>query len=186
MTFGHRAALSFIVCCSLLPLPVPAQSKLDPGINDKIRAEEAGNSQIMHTMHYLTDVYGPRLTGSPNHKAAAEWALKEMTKWGFTNGHLEPWEFGHPGWTNDRLTAHIVSPVKDALVLEALAWTPGTNGAVTAQAVQIIPPGLTAPPQAGRGGRGGPPATDAAPAPPRVPRPSEEEVAKYLDAQKTK
>jgi hypothetical protein len=42
-------------------------------INEKIRKEEAANSQIMRTMHFLTDVYGPRLTGSPNHKAAAEW-----------------------------------------------------------------------------------------------------------------
>ena len=33
-------------------------------------------------MHFLADVYGPRLTGSPNHKAAAEWAVKQMTSWG--------------------------------------------------------------------------------------------------------
>ena len=40
------------------------------------------NSQIMRTLHYLTDIYGPRLTGSPNHKAAAEWAVKQMTELG--------------------------------------------------------------------------------------------------------
>ena len=56
-----------------------AQSGLDPQINDKIRQEEAANSQVMRTEHFLTDVYGPRLTGSPNHKAAAEWAVKTMT-----------------------------------------------------------------------------------------------------------
>lgn len=60
--------------------------------------------QIMKTMHMLADVYGPRLTGSPNHKQAAEWAIKQMTEWGFENGHLEPWNFGHPGWLNERLT----------------------------------------------------------------------------------
>jgi carboxypeptidase Q len=88
----------------------------------------------------LTDVYGPRLTGSPNFKAAADWTVKQMTSWGFKNAHLEPWDFGHPGWLNERLSAHIVSPVKDALVCEALAWTPGTNGAVAGQAVQIVLP----------------------------------------------
>ena len=82
----------------------------------------------MRTMHFFSDVYGPRLTGSPNHKAAAEWAVKQMTAWGFENAHLEPWDFGHPGWLNERLTAHLISPVKDPLVCEALAWTPGTNG----------------------------------------------------------
>src|SRR5205814_6802850 len=68
-----------------------------------------------------------RLTGSPNHKLAAEWAIKEMTSWGFDNAHLEPWDFGHPGWVNERLTVHTISPFKDALVCEVLAWTPSTN-----------------------------------------------------------
>src|SRR5258707_10652744 len=153
MTNRLLAALSGFI---LVPILAPAQSA-DPDIDKKIRQEETEHSQIMHTMHFLTDVYGPRLTGSPNHKAAAEWALKEMTKWGFVNAHLEPWDFGHSGWTNDYLSVHIVSPVKDALVVEALAWTNGTNGAVTAPVFQINPPRLTAPAAAGfgRGGGGG-------------------------------
>jgi hypothetical protein len=122
----------------LQSLAVFAQQAAD--INARIREEGLKNSRIMRVMHFLTDVYGPRLTGSPNHKAAAEWAVKEMQSWGFENVHLEPWNFGHPGWLNERLTAHIVSPVKDSLVCEALAWTPGTNGAVTAQAFLMILP----------------------------------------------
>ena len=47
------------------------------------------------------------------------------------NGHLEPWDFGHPGWVNERLSVHVVSPVKDTLDFEVLAWTPGTDGTVT-------------------------------------------------------
>ena len=62
----------------------------------------------MRTLHVLTDVYGPRVTGSPSLKAAGEWAIKQMTSWGFSNGHLEPWDFGHPGWVNERFSAHIV------------------------------------------------------------------------------
>ena len=109
----------------------------DADINARIRKEGMENSQIMRTMHYLTDVFGPRLTGSPNHKAAAEWAIAEMTRWGFTNGHLEPWEFGHAGWLNEKASGHILSPVKDNLTFEVLAWTPSTQGTVQAQAVQI-------------------------------------------------
>ena len=60
-----------------------------------------------------------------------------MQAWGLENVHLEPWNFGHPGWTNERFSGHIVSPVKDALVGEVLAWTPSTNGTVTGRAVQI-------------------------------------------------
>ena len=51
-----------------------------------------------------------------------------MASWGLTNGHLEPWDFGHPGWVNERFSAHIIAPVKDQLTCEVLAWTPGTNG----------------------------------------------------------
>ena len=91
-------------------------------------------------MHFLTDVYGPRLTGSPNLKAAQDWIVKETTRWGLKNAHLEPWTFGHPGWVNEKLSVHAISPFKDSLVAEALAWTPGTNGAVTAQVLQITVP----------------------------------------------
>ncbi|HYM00556.1 MAG TPA: M20/M25/M40 family metallo-hydrolase [Blastocatellia bacterium] len=121
----------------LVPFMALAQSHVDPNTLAKIRAEETAHSQIMHTMHYFTDIYGPRLTGSPNQKAAAEWAVKQMTEWGFQNAHLEAWDFGHPGWTNEYLTARIISPVKDEVYCKALAWTPGTNGTIRAQAYQM-------------------------------------------------
>src|SRR5436853_5303369 len=124
----------------LIAVFAAAQSRPDPNINWRIRQEETENSQIMHTMHFLADVYGPRLTGSPNHKAAAEWAARQLTLWGLSNAHLEAWDFGHPGWLNERLTAHLIAPVKDALVCEVLAWTPSTNGTVAAQAYQMILP----------------------------------------------
>src|SRR5258708_4927979 len=61
----------FLLACmmSIALAGAQAQSATDPDINKKIRAEETDHSQIMHTMHFLADVYGPRLTGSPNHKA---------------------------------------------------------------------------------------------------------------------
>jgi carboxypeptidase Q len=156
MTFRSIAlAAGFVAAASL---PFAAQQRIDPNIDQKIRDEGMSRSQIMRTLHYLTDVHGPRLTGTPNHKAAAQWAVDEMTKWGFTNGHLEPWDFGHPGWTNDYLSVHMLSPVKDALVVEALAWTPGTNGRVKAKAFNLVTPEGPVPqttPDAAPGGRGG-------------------------------
>jgi hypothetical protein len=124
---------------SVVTLPIVAQN----GSGDllaRIRTEAMERSQIMKTMHMFTDVYGPRLTGSPNHKAAADWAVKQMTAWGFDNVHLEPWNFNHPGWHNERLTAHIISPVKDPLVCEVLSWTPSTRGTVQAKALQLVLP----------------------------------------------
>lgn len=111
-----------------------------PDINDKIRKEGMDNSQIMKTLQVLTDVYGPRLTGSPNHEAAAKWAAKQMKDWGFDDAHLEPWDFGHDGWLNERASGFITAPVKDSLVFEVLAWTPSTNGTVSGQAINLILP----------------------------------------------
>jgi carboxypeptidase Q len=130
-------ALSLVL--ALLSVSVVAQNGSGDMLS-RIRKEATERSQIMKTMHMFTDVYGPRLTGSPNHKAAAEWAVKQMTAWGLENAHVEPWDFKHPGWTNERLTAHLISPVKDPLVCEALAWTPGTKGTTTANAHHLILP----------------------------------------------
>jgi hypothetical protein len=151
MKYGMFVAGTLVALAAAAPI---AQSSLDPGINDKIRQEEMQHSQIMRTMHYLTDVYGPRLTGSPNHKAAAEWAVRQMTEWGLVNGHLEPWDFGHPGWSNEVVQARIVSPMKAALIVQPLAWTPSTPGTVTAKAFNLIAPQGPEIPQA-EGARGG-------------------------------
>ncbi|MGI9166691.1 MAG: M28 family peptidase [Pyrinomonadaceae bacterium] len=136
-----RRAIALSLILSLLSLPVFAQStERGADIRARIRKEGMEHSQILKTIHMLADVYGPRLTGSPNHKRAAEWAIKQMQDWGFANGHLEPWDFKHPGWLNERLTAHIVAPVKDPLVSEVLAWTPSTRGTVRAKAYQLVLP----------------------------------------------
>jgi len=137
----HRRSIASLLIVILFYLPVLAQSSTDDAaLLTKIREEAMQRSQIMKTMHMFTDVYGPRLTGSPNHKNAAEWAVKQMTAWGMENAHLEAWQFGHPGWLNERLTAHLIAPIKDSLVCEVLAWTPGTRGPVQAKALHLILP----------------------------------------------
>lgn len=167
------------VCVTLALASSSAQPAVDAAINDKIRREATTNPQVMRTLHYLTDVYGPRVTGSPNHKAAAEWAVKTMTGWGMVNGKLEPWEFGYPGWVNEHLSVHATAPFTDALVVEALAWTPGTKGTVKAKAFNLIVPEgpLATQPSAAtaRGGRG-----------PQRLGPTEAELTAYLDSVKSK
>ena len=137
---SKRTSFGVSVGLVLASLAVLAQERPDEAMFWKIRQEAASRSQILNTVHMFTDVYGPRLTGSPNLKAAGDWAVQQLTSWGLKNAHLEPWEFGHPGWANERLTAHITAPVKDALVVEALSWTPGTSGVARGQAVQITLP----------------------------------------------
>jgi len=92
----NRRAVAICLLVSLLCLPVHAQ-RSDKDLLERFAKEENDHSQIMKTMHMLADVYGPRLTGSPNHRGAAEWAIKQMQQWGLANAHLEPWDFGHVG-----------------------------------------------------------------------------------------
>ena len=143
-----------------------AQAQVDEATTSRIRSEELEHSRIMYIEHMLTDRYGPRVTGTPNHEAAAKWAIAQLTQWGLKNGHLEPWDFGHPGWLNERASGFITAPVRENLKFEVLAWTPSTNGTATGSALQIVPPqGPEVPPVndaaaasafGGRGGRGGP------------------------------
>jgi carboxypeptidase Q len=136
----RKASTVVLVALVLALTGVAAQERVDQDMFWKFRQEGTNNSKILQTMHMLTDVYGPRLTGSPNLKAAGEWAIEQMHAWGLKQGRLEPWDFNRVGWSNERLTAHLVSPVKDALVVEALGWTPGTNGVVRGQAMQMTLP----------------------------------------------
>ena len=140
----------------LLACPLAAQVKVDEATYARIKSEEAEHSQIMHTLHMLTDRYGPRLTGSPNYEAAANWVVKQMTEWGFQNAHLEPWDFGHPGWMNMRAEGYMTAPLHGDLTFRVLSWTPSTHGTVSGSVVQVeIPHGPPAPPAEGGPGRAG-------------------------------
>ena len=169
-----------------LPLLLTAQEKIDTNANARIRQEESERSQVMRIAHMLTDRYGPRLTGSPNYEAAAKWAVATLTEWGLKNARLEPWDFGHPGWTNERAAGYMLSPAKERLQFEVLGWTPSTKGAVTASVVQVVPPQgppvQQNPDAAGRGGRGGPMAQRT----PRFQGPTKEELTQWLEANKSR
>ena len=115
----------------------PVNEKLDLDAIYRFKDEGLQRSQVMDIESYLTDVYGPRLTGSPNIKEAADWTLKTLKEWGLANIHLETWPFGR-GWQNERFTAMAVSPRAYPLIAYPKAWTPGTNGPVTGQAVMAV------------------------------------------------
>jgi carboxypeptidase Q len=119
---------------------VKAQAKAEPSKSltdpiDKIKDEGLNRSQLMATLSYLTDVIGPRLTGSPNLKRANEWTCQTLTKWGLSNAHLEAWGPFGKGWTLKRFSAQIIEPQCIPLIAFPKAWSPPTDGALAAQVV---------------------------------------------------
>lgn len=103
----------------------------------RIRDEGLNRSQVMQTLSYLTDVIGPRLTGSPNLKRANEWTRYRLEGWGLQEARLEPWgPFGR-GWSLERFSAQVIEPQAIPLIAYPKAWSPGTAGPVEAEVVYL-------------------------------------------------
>ena len=60
-----------------------AQEDIDDSINQLIRKHGLEQSEVMEIASWITDVYGPRLTGSPMLDKATGWAVKTLE--GYTN-----------------------------------------------------------------------------------------------------
>ncbi|MGR4890738.1 M20/M25/M40 family metallo-hydrolase [Sphingopyxis sp. LARHCG72] len=159
----------------------------------QLRVEETRASQLMPILHHLTDIYGPRLTGSPQLRQAQEWAAQQMRSWGLKNVELQPWEFGRPGWHNRLTEISVTAPFQAPVLARALPWTPSTNGLIVADAVILMPPGMPAAGraprrtadsiQAAKGGVAEPPMPKMNASPPL---PTRAELLAYLESQKEK
>ena len=102
---------------------------------ERIKDEGMNRSQIMQILGYLSDVIGPRLTGSPAMKRANEWTRDKMAEWGLQNAHLEAWgPFGR-GWTLKNFNAEVIEPQTIPLIAYPKAWSPGLKGTLTADVV---------------------------------------------------
>ena len=137
---ARRIALGTATLALAVTIASAADERIHADVNARIREEGLQRSQVMRTAQVLTDVYGPRLTGSPSLTEAARWALRQLEGWGLVNARLEPWAWGHQGWSLESAWGAIVEPVQAPLLFEVLAWTPGTEGTVTARAVHLVPP----------------------------------------------
>jgi carboxypeptidase Q len=103
--------------------------------------EGRGGSQVMNTMFNLTDRFGPRLVNSPQFKRAGEWAVKQLSDWGMSNAHLEKWSTAGgrggaiPSWEITGYSGAMVEPTYMPIIGYPQAWSGGTNGRVTGEAV---------------------------------------------------
>jgi carboxypeptidase Q len=105
-------------------------------IADKIKTEAMEHSQVAPVFEMLTVNIGPRLTASPAHKRAAEYARDRLASYGLENAHLEPWKFGR-GWTLEKLTIEMTEPRYLPLIGYADGWSPSTSGEIVASPMWI-------------------------------------------------
>jgi hypothetical protein len=139
----RRVAASLGAAALVATLPLGAASeKIDYEAITKIKEQglQPQNSKVMEISSWLTDVYGPRLTGAPNTQKAGEWAVAKMKEWGLQNASLEKWtsqrEFAR-GWTNEKFYMAAVSPQAFPIPGTPTAWTPGTSGPVRGDVILV-------------------------------------------------
>jgi carboxypeptidase Q len=140
MKTGRTAVLAGVAIMMVgLPLAAewPTTERVDLDAVYRIKDEGLQRSKVMEIESWLTDVYGPRLTNSPNIREAADWAQKTMKEWGLANVHIESWAFGR-GWQNQRVVANAVTPRSYPLIAYPKPWTPGTKGLVNGEAVIAV------------------------------------------------
>jgi carboxypeptidase Q len=126
---------SLLLAALLLPAQVAAQTEtVDLATLARIRDEGMNRSQVMEHIIWMSDIYGPRLTGSTTMDQAAAWAMKQMRDWGLTGVAQERFAFGK-GWELVRFSAHMIEPQVMPIIGMPKSWTRGTDGPVTADVV---------------------------------------------------
>jgi carboxypeptidase Q len=112
------------------------QAPADLATIARIKQEALTRSQVMDHVTWMSDVYGPRVTGTPNYQRAADWATKRMQEWGLSNVRQERFQFGQ-GWRVERFSAHIIAPEPQPIIGYPRTYSPSTNGSIAGDAVRV-------------------------------------------------
>ncbi|MBL7684387.1 MAG: M20/M25/M40 family metallo-hydrolase [Flavipsychrobacter sp.] len=103
----------------------------------KIKQEGFNNSKAMSTLFQLTDVIGPRMTGSTGMKKAEAWAKQQLEDWGLQNVQIERWGTFGKGWETQHCYVAMTAPYYQQLIAVPKAWTPSSNGTIKADAIVV-------------------------------------------------
>ena len=116
--------------------PPPAAVDAARDAARKLTGEILVAGQATKTLTELTDVAGPRLTGSDVYARAAAWAADKFRSYG-VDATLEPFTLDH-SWVRGEASAKLVAPRAQGLHVAAIGWTPGTApGGVRGELVKV-------------------------------------------------
>lgn len=129
------------ITCILLSfsiLTLAQSTTTDLSMAYKIRQEGLKNSDMTNLMYIMTDLAGPRLTGSPGIDRANEIAKARLVEYGLSNVRIEvAREFTRGGWDYDKAYAAMTKPYYNNFAVTPVAWTAGTNGPVKGEVVLV-------------------------------------------------
>ena len=146
LTYRSGSVAAWLALAAALPLaaqqpaPAPAvvQERLDLAVAQRIRDEGLNRSHVDSLAEYLTDVIGPRLTGSTGMRRADEWVTQMFRQWGLANVAIEPWDttFGR-GWERVSYAGRMLEPFVQPLSAQPLAWSGSTRGTISCPVVLL-------------------------------------------------
>jgi carboxypeptidase Q len=126
---------TFLLATAALLIAVPAAAQsVDSAAMGALVDQGTSHSEVMATAEYLADVIGPRMTNSPAMREAEQWTQAKFREWGLSDVHKEGFDFGR-GWWIEKSSVRMVAPRPVQLTAIPVAWTPATNGPVTAPVI---------------------------------------------------
>jgi carboxypeptidase Q len=140
----------FIAIVDGKEMPAPEIAMGDAATLRRIIDEGLNRNQVMEHLRHLTQVIGPRLTGSARAKVANEWTRDQFRAWGL-KAEVEQWGTIGMGFDRGPSTGRVMiarTEEKDGkketnwetsreLQLTTLSWTPGTDGPTRGRVVKL-------------------------------------------------
>jgi carboxypeptidase Q len=111
-----------------------AQQQVDISIIERIKREALQNSQVMEHAFFLSDVYGPRLTGSPGFQAAGTWVIKRLQDFGLENVRKEQIGWGR-SWSYKKFSVHMLEPQRAALIGSPGPWSSSSDSQASGEPI---------------------------------------------------
>jgi carboxypeptidase Q len=134
---GRGSKVESLFCLLLLAsaAPLEAQSRVDTAGAGALIEQALNRSEVMPNLQHLSDVIGPRLSGSPAMRRANEWTAERFKAYGLS-ATLEPYTFGVP-WERGSASLRLTAPFSRAITAQSWAWTEGTGGKTLAGPVVL-------------------------------------------------
>jgi len=130
------ALAAILAALSALTLSAQGPAPLDAATIARVRDEASTRSKAYDHAWWLSEVFGPRVTGTPAFAKASEWTMEQFRAWGLSNVHQERWAFGQ-GWTIDKFSATMLEPQPAVLIGAPRNFSPSTAGVVASDVVHV-------------------------------------------------
>jgi carboxypeptidase Q len=128
------SAAPLVLIAAVAAVPAGPAVAQQPDEMNRLIDHGLNHSQVMVIAEHLMDSIGARLTNSPQMRQAEAWTQAQFRGWGLKNVRKEGFAFGR-GWSIVSSSVRMTTPRPIQLTAIPIAWTPATNGTITAQVV---------------------------------------------------